>query len=183
MATVSGVSTSGVYGYNVAASTGVATSASAQLAASQALVTSTLVSLGNAPASALTYNAAGLLNSFQQATSNASTNTTTSAQTAQNAILEAQNIITQTLNSLASGSSANTTATSTDIYSLLGLNGTSGSNNASGLVQGPLLNTSTTGSAKAQAAQNAFLVAQYAVTQALTSLASSSSSSLSNSRI
>jgi hypothetical protein len=184
MATVSGVSTSGVYANNVAAtSASVAASPSAQLAASQALVTSTLVSLGNGPSSVLTYNAAGLLNSFQQVTANKSTATTGSAQTAQNAILAAQNAITQTLGSLVSNPSSNTNSSSSDIYSLFSLTGTAGSNNSSGLVQGPLLNTSSTGNANVKAAQNAYLVAQYAVTQALTSIVSSASLIPSNSRI
>lgn len=183
MSTVSSVSTSNAYGYSLAlTSAGVAASSNAQAvkaqaAAIQSSLVSTLVSLGNNnSSSALTYNAAGLLSSFQPV----STNTTaiSSAQSAQNAVLAADNAITQTLSSLASGSAAK--QTSTDIYSLLGLTTAAGSDNFLGLTQGSLLNSTVTGGSKAQTSQSAVLAAQYAVTQTLNSLTASPASTLSS---
>lgn len=183
MSTVSSVSTSNAYGYSLAlSSAGVAAGANAQAmkaqaAAIQSSLVSTLVTLGNNnSSSALTYNAAGLLGSFQPASSN--TTAISKARAAQNAVLAANNAITQTLGSLASGTSAK--QTSTDIYSLLGLTTAAGSGNSPGLTPGSLLNTTVTGGTQAQTSQSAVLAAQNAVTQTLNSLAASPVSTLSS---
>jgi len=175
MSTIPVVSTTGVYGYTAPA-TSTASAALAQ-SATRLAVTDTLASLGSSSPSPLTYNAAGLLSSFQQATSN--TSNTTPAQAAQNALLQVEYAITQTMDSLISGTSSN--SSSTDISPLFSLPGTSNTNGLSG---NSLLNgaTSTSGSNSAQqAAQNAVLSAQYAVAQALNSLTSGSSSNSSSS--
>jgi hypothetical protein len=185
MSTVSSVSTSNAYGYSLALTgAGVAASSSAnavkaQVAAIQSSLVGTLASLGNNnSSSALTYNAAGLLNTFQQVQSNQTAVGTTSAQAAQNAILAANNTITQTLSSLASGSSSK--QTSSDLYSLLGLTAASGSSNSLGLSQGSSLNTTAAAGTKAQASQNAVLAAQNVVTQTLNSLLTSPTSTVSS---
>lgn len=185
MTTVSGVQASTAYGY-VAPTTGAGNSASPQANAAQpAAPESVLASFGNSASSPLTYNAAGLIHSLQQATPTTSKNTT-SAQAAQNAILAAQNAVTDTLNSLQSNSSADSTNSSAlDIAALFGVPGTSNSNDPFGLSQSPALNapasTPATGGSAAQTAQNAVIAAQNAVTQTLNSLGASSSSNSSSS--
>lgn len=170
MSTIPGVTATGTYGYTATATDPIS-APSVQLAAAQLAVTETLASLGSNTSSPLTYNAAGLLNSLQQTTSN--TSNTTPAQAAQNALLQVEYAITQTMDSLVSGTSSN--SSSTDTSPLFSLPGTVGAN---GLFGNSLLNgaTSTPGSSAQQTAQNAVLSAQYAVTQALSSLTSGSSS-------
>ena len=175
MSTIPSVSSTGLYGYTAPTSNAVS-AALAQSAATQLSVISTLTSLGSNSSSPLTYDASGLFGSLPQTISN--TANTTPAQAAQNAYLQVEYAITQTMGSLISGSSSN--SSSTDVSPLFTLPGTAGT---SGLFGSSLPNgtTSTTGSATAQqAAQNAVLSAQYAITQALNSLTSSTSNSSSS---
>ncbi len=166
MSTISGVTATGTYGYTAPATVSASTG-SAQLAAAQAAVTETLASLGSSSSSPLTYNATGLLGSLQQTTSVASN--TTPAQAAQNALLQVEYAITQSMDSLVSGTS--TDSSNTDTSPLFSLPGTAAT---SGMLGNPLLNstTSASGVSAQQAAQNAALNAEYAVTQALNSLTS-----------
>ncbi len=176
MSTIPGVSSTGLYGYTSPATNAVS-AALAQSAATQLSVISTLTSLGSNSSSPLTYDASGLFGSLQQATSN--TANTTPAQAAQNAYLQVEYAISQTMDSLISGSSSSSSGT--DISSLFSLPGTTGANSLFGSVL-PNGFTSATGSTSAQqAAQNAVLSAQYAITQALGSLTSGSSTNSSSS--
>lgn len=179
MSTVSSISTSGVYSYPSA--TNAASTAQAQSAAAKLSVINTLTSLGTNTPSPLTYNAAGLLSSFQQTTLNTSNTPVTNAQAAQNAVLQVEYAITQTLGSLVTGTSPN--SSSSDISSLFSLPGTTDTSNPFGTSLGSLLNvqtgSSTSGLTSAQTAQYAVLSAQYAVTQALTSMTSNTTSNLS----
>ena len=173
MSTISAVSAASVYA-NSAPANGAVSAALAQVAATQLSVMNTLVSLGsNDSSSPLTYTAAGLLGSLQQTTSSTTGSATTNVQAAQNAYLEVQYAISQTLSSLVSGSSPNSSGS--DLSSLFNLAGTSDVNNLFGSPTGSLLNTST-GNSSSQAAQFAVINAQYALTQALASMSSSSSS-------
>ncbi len=172
MASLSGVSTSGVNGSN-ATNTSTALSAisrsnaaALQTAAIQSSVVSTLVSLGSNRNTALTYNASGLMNSYPQVSS--TTQVPTRVQAAQDALLATQNVISETLSSLSNAASANAT---TGLTSLLGSTGTLATYNSSGLVQASFPYSTTTGKVDAQSAQSAVLQAQYSVTQALGSLA------------
>jgi len=175
MSTISAVSAASVYANNTPANSAVS-AALAQVAATQLSVMNTLVSLGsNDSSSPLTYTAAGLLGSLQQTTSGTTNSATTNVQAAQNAYLEVQYAISQTLSSLVSGTSPNSSGS--DISSLFGLPGTTDANNPLGSSLGSLLNTST-GNSSTQAAQFAVINAQYALTQALGSLTSSSSSTI-----
>ena len=189
MTTISGVSPNS-YGYNApATSTGgsVSKKPNAGVAQSTSLssVENTLASLGGSSSSPLTYNATGLLNSLQQATSAKATTATTSVQAAQQAVLAAENVVTETLNSLTSGSSSN--SSTSDNSALFGLPGASGTSDPFGLAQGslskPATNTSPAGSSGAQAAYDAVLAAENVVTETLNSLASGSSSNSPNSKI
>jgi hypothetical protein len=202
MATVSGISASSTYGGN-APVTGAGVSVSqkpnaqnsnavtAQSASSLSALESVFASSGSGLSLPLTYNAAGLLNSSGQAT--ALTPAKTSAQAAQNAVLAAQNVVTQTLGSLFAGSSPNADDSSNSsgsaVSSLLGLPGTlgtSGSNDPFGSLQNPLLNTPSSASAKsgsaAKTVQDAVLAAENAVTNTLDSLTSGSSAHSSRAR-
>lgn len=135
-----------------------------------------LVSLGGNPTSPLTYNAAGLLNSFQQAASAKPATATTSMQAAKQAILTAENAVTEALNSLTSGSSPNSSAS--DNSALFSLPGTIATNNQLGLAQGLLskpANTPASGSTSAQTAQQAVIAVENAITETLNSLTSGSS--------
>lgn len=132
MTSVSSVSTSSTYGYS-APTTGVSAVASqktdqAAVQKSLAALESALTSFGSNPSSPLTYNASGLLDSFQQATPN-STTATTSAERAQAAVLAAQVAVTNTLSSLLStdDSSGSSDSSGSDILSLFTLPGTSNS--------------------------------------------------------
>ena len=170
MSTIPGISATGTYGYT-APTTDPTSAPSVQATAAQLAVIETLTSLGSSSPSPLTYNAAGLLSTLQQGTSN--TSNTTPAQAAQNALLQVEYAITQTMDSLISGTSSN--SSSTDITSLFSLPGTAAT---SGLLGNSLLNgiaPATGGTSAQQTAQNAVLSAQYAVTQALASLTSGSS--------
>jgi len=90
------------------------------VATTKLAIESTIVSIGNKKAdSALTYNISGLLDSSNQLSASKS-NTLTSEQAAQNAILQAQTTISDALNGLSGGSSSNT---SSDIASLLNIPG------------------------------------------------------------
>ena len=142
----------------------------AQAAASLPSVENTSASLGASPPLPLTYNASGQLNSLPQAAPAKSTAATTSVQAAKDAILAAENAVTETLNSLISGPSSNSSAP--DTSALFGLPGTSAVNNPLELAKGSLLNASTNGSSGAQTAQNAILAAENAVTETLGSLVS-----------
>lgn len=176
MSTIPGVSSTGLLGYTTPPTNPVG-AALAQSAAIQLSVISTLTSLGGNSSSPLTYDAAGLFGAIQQTPSN--TANTTPAQAAQNAYLQVEYAITQTMGSLISGSSSN--SSSSDVSSLFTLPGTAGTD---GLFGSSLPNgiTSTTGSTTAQqAAQNAVLSAQYAITQALNSLTSGTTSNSSSS--
>ncbi len=173
MATVSGVSTSGV---NSSTATNAGTAVSAisksnaaalQLATIQSSVVGTLVTLGNNRSTALTYNASGLMNTYPQV--NPTTSEPTSVQTAQDTLLATQNVISQTLSSLSNAASANTATTG--MTSLLGSTAALASYNSSGLVQAAFPYSTTTGKIDASSAQGAVLQAQYSVTQALGSLA------------
>lgn len=176
MSTIPSVSSTGLYGYTAPAANAVS-AALAQSAATQLSVISTLTSLGGNSSSPLTYDESGLFGAIQQAPS--STTNTTPAQAARNAYLQVEYAIMQTTGSLISGSSSN--SSNSDVSPLFTLPGTAGT---SGLLGSSLPNgtTSTTGVATAQqAAQNAVLAAQYAITQALGSLISGSSSNSSSS--
>jgi len=169
MSTISPVSAPSAYANTTPANSAVS-AALAQVAATQLSVMNTLVSLGsNDSSSPLTYTSAGLLGSLQQPTSGTTGSATTNAQAAQNAYLDVQYAISQTLSSLVSGTSSN--ASGSDISSLFSLPGTTNTSNT----YGPLLNTST-GNTSTQAAQFAVINAQYAMNQALGSMTSSSSS-------
>ena len=168
MSTISPVSAPSAYANNTPANSAVS-AALAQVAATQLSVMNTLVSLGsNDSSSPLTYTAAGLLGSLKQPTSGTTGSATTNAQAAQNAYLEVQYAISQTLSSLVSGTSPNSSGT--DISALFSQPGTTNTSNTFG----PLLNTST-GNTSTQSAQFAVINAQYAMNQALSSMTSSSS--------
>lgn len=177
MSTIPGVTATGLYGYTPPATNAVS-AALAQSATTQLSVISTLTSLGSNSSVPLTYNAAGLLNTFQQATTS-NTSNTTPAQAAQNAYLQVEYAISQTMDSLISGNSSSSSGT--DLSSLFSLPGTTGTSSLFGS-SFPNGITSATGSTSAQqAAQNAVLSAQYAITQALGLLTSGSSSNSSSS--
>jgi hypothetical protein len=74
MSTIPGITATGVYGYT-APTTDPTSAPSVQAAAAQLAVIETLTSLGSSSSSPLTYNAAGLLSTLQQATSNTSNTT------------------------------------------------------------------------------------------------------------
>lgn len=151
---------------------GAVSAALAQSAAAQLGVINTLASLGGNSSSPSTYSFADLLISFQQATPATSNNAVTGAQSAQNAFLNVEYAITQTLSSLMYGSSPDSSGT--DIFSLINPAGTSASNGLFGSSSGTFMN-GLVGSTSAQASQYAVLNAQYALTQALSSMTSSSS--------
>lgn len=148
---------------------GAVSAALAQSAAAQLAVINTLASLGGNASASSTYNFADLLNSFQQTVPGTSTSAGSGAQSAQNAFLNVEYAITQTLSSLLSGSAPDT-ASGTDIFALMNPTGTSGSNGLFGSSPGAFLN-GFTGSTSAEAAHYAILNAQYAMNQALGTLA------------
>lgn len=80
---------------------------------------STIVTLGNKPSESLTYNAMGMLNAADLAKTTQS-NSLTSEQAAQNAILQAQTAMSDALNTLSSDS---TSSSINDISSLLNIPG------------------------------------------------------------
>jgi hypothetical protein len=95
---------------------------------------------------------------------------TSSAQAAQNAYLEVEYAITQTLGSLMSDSSTN--SANSDLSSLFGLAGTADINSLFGSTPNSLL---AVGNSRTQAAQYAAINAQFALNQTLNSLTTSSS--------
>ncbi|MDD4911631.1 MAG: hypothetical protein PHP57_05000 [Sideroxydans sp.] len=80
---------------------------------------STIVTLGSKPSESLTYNAMGMLNAADLAKTTQS-NSLTSEQAAQNAILQAQTAMSDALNTLSSDSTSNAI---NDISSLLNIPG------------------------------------------------------------
>jgi hypothetical protein len=152
---------------------GAVSAALAQSAAAQLAVINTLASLGGNSSSPSAYSFADLLISFQQATPATPNNAATGAQSAQNAFLNVEYAITQTLSSLMYGSSADSSGT--DIFSLMNPAGTSATNGLFGSSSGTFMN-GLVGSSSAQAAQYAVLNAQYALTQVLSSMTSGLSS-------
>ena len=163
MTTISGVVSSGVYVNN--ASSQNARSLVAAMpdvgvmpAASPSSLVSAFTSLAGTSDSPLTYNAAGMFNSFQQANLNTPA---TRVQSAQNAVFAAQNTVSQTLASLMSGLQSNSPGTdifgsNTRTSDLFGLNGGSPADASAG-----------TSNMTAQAAQRAYLAAENVITQAL----------------
>lgn len=170
MSTIPGLSASNLYSYLSAMNAGGNVVNPANYAAwaqaAQLSAITTLTSSGNSPASPLTYNASGLPGSLQPlaTTSNAAT---TPAQAAQNAYLQVEYAISQTLASMISGSSSD--SSNSGLSSLFGLAGSAEINNLPG-------STSATG-ARTQAARYAAINAQFALTQALNSPTSGTSSS------
>jgi hypothetical protein len=150
---------------------GAVSAALAQSAAAQLVVINTLASLGGNSSSPSAYSFADLLISFQQATPATPNNAATGTQSAQNAFLNVEYAITQTLSSLMYGSSPDSSGT--DIFSLMNPAGTSATNGLFGTSSGMFMN-GLAGSNSAQAAQYAVLNAQYALTQALSSMTSGS---------
>jgi hypothetical protein len=104
-------------------------------------------------------------------------NAATPAVSAQNAFLSVEYAITQTLGSLISGSSPDTS--NTNIFSLVNPTGVSANNGLFGSPNGAFL-SGFTGSTTAEAAQYAVLNAQYAATQALNSLSANPSTNSSS---
>ncbi len=153
---------------------GAVSAALAQSAAAQLAVINTLASLGGNSSSPSAYGFADLLISFQQTTPATPNNAATGAQTAQNAFLNVEYAITQTLRSLMYGASPD--SSSTDIFSLINPAGPSATNGLLGSSSGTFMN-GLTGSTSAQASQYAVLNAQYAVNLALASLTSNTNSS------
>jgi hypothetical protein len=145
----------------------------AQAAATQLAVINTLASLGGNSSTPSTYSFADLLISLQQTVPATSNNATTGAPSAQDAFLGVEYAISQTLSSLVSGSSPN--STSTDIFSLLYPAGTAANTGLFGTSPGAFMN-GFTGSTSAQAAQYAALNAQYALNLTLASLTSNPAS-------
>jgi hypothetical protein len=140
----------------------------AQSAVAQLAVINTLASLGSNSTTSANYNFADLLSSFQQTVPGTTNNAATPPQSAQDAFLSVEYAITQTLSSLISGSSPDTS--NTDIFSLVNPAGVSGNNGLFGSQNGTFLG-GFTGSTSAEAAHYAVLNAQYAVNQTLGSLA------------
>ncbi len=139
MTTISGLSASVISGYTIKSGS-VNTNATS---ANPSSLTSVFTALsGNSPAP-LTYNAAGMLGS------------TTSAQAAQNAVIAAQNAMTQTLDSMMSGSQTKSSAA--DLF-------------GSGTPPEQTAAPQATGKMTAQTAQQAYLDAQNVITQSLNSI-------------
>lgn len=176
MTTISGISSPNISAYKTPA-TGAGGSASAQAnaagatqpAVSQSAVDSVLATLGNNASSPLTYNAAGLLGSRQPVPSPAAGATKTSMQAAKDAVVAAENVVTDTLNSLLSNSPADqSVSSSSDVSALFGLPATSNAGK-------PLLSSSVSTASTNSAAQNAVITAQNVVTSTLASLGAVSS--------
>ncbi len=172
MTTVSSATSAGVYNYAApsksAETPATVKSDAVQKQAVPSPVASSLTSSSNASTSALTYNAAGLMNAFQQASANKPSTGGISQQAAKDAVIAAQNAMNKTLESLMSGSSGDTSTT--DIFGLSTDNADSdpfGSSATSNPSSGKSV------SSTALAAQNAYLAAQNAVTSSLGSLGSS----------
>lgn len=166
MSTVPTVTSTSAYRYTAPAKSA-ASAALAQSAATQLSVIGTLTSLGGNSSAPTIYDAAGLLSSFQQPASGTGGGTTSGTQNAQDAYLQVQYAISQTLASLVSGTSQD--VSNQDIFALVNPAGPSSTSGIGTLLNGA--NATTT----AQAAQYAALNAQYAITQALGSLTTSAS--------
>jgi hypothetical protein len=183
MTTIPGVSITSFYGYTAPApsagsSANSTNNAPGSVPGNQLSLESTLVSLSNGASSPLTYNAAGLISALQPTTPSSVANATSGVQAAQDAVLAAENLITQTLSALTSGTTSN--SSSSDISSLFALTGTTATNYIYGSTLDSLLNptnnNASTNIPGAQSAQDAILNAQYALNQALASLAANSTS-------
>jgi hypothetical protein len=147
MTTISGLSASVISGYTIKSGSVNTNAASTNAAsANPSSLTGVFTALSGSSSAPLTYNAAGLLGS------------TTSAQTAQDAVIAAQNAMTQTLDSMMSGSQTKSSAA--DLF---------GSGTPPGQTAAP--RTNTTGKMTAQTAQQAYLDAQNVITQSLNSIA------------
>ncbi len=165
MTTISSVSASNVYGYNAPASS----TAGGAPASSSSSIGGVIASFGSTSSAPLTYNAAGLITSQPAATH-------VTAQAAQADYLAAESAMNQALASLMLSSSSNSTSTSSSTADIFGLN--SSVNNPPGLLNSLLspaststpASASTSTSSTATTAQSAYLSAQNAVSQALSSL-------------
>jgi len=167
MTTISGVSPSALQSYTTSATKAASPDTNATPSASRFSGVDAFIPSSTNTATPLTYNAAGQFSASQQANTVPPPAQQTSAQAAHQAVLAAENVVTQTLNSLASGSSSN--SSNSDTSSLFNLPGTSSSNQAA-----PTPATSSNSSSNN--AQNAIVSAQNAVTDTLNTLASGFSS-------
>lgn len=161
MTTISSTTLATLYKYNAPSGASASSGASTVTAEQQPVNVSsppesTTTSFGNGSSSPLTYNAAGLMDAFRQATANKPSGSSP-AQTARDAIIVAENAITQTQGSLGASSPASTSVS--DILSL-------GSDQTNGLSGSPAATVST----NAQSAQTAYLAAENAITKAQGSL-------------
>lgn len=161
MTTISSTTLATLYKYNAPSGVGASTGANAVTSEPLPINVSSpqesaTTSFGNNSSLPLTYNTAGLQDSFRQATANKPSGSSP-AQTARDAIIAAENAITQTQGSLGASSPANTSVS--DILSL----GTNQTNELSG-------SPAATVSTSAQSAQTAYLAAENAITKALGSL-------------
>lgn len=170
MTTVSGISSSSISGYKAPA-TGAGGSVGAQAnvagatqpAVNQPAVESVLTTLGNNASYPLTYNAAGLLGSRQQVSPSAAGATKISMQAAKDAVVAAENVVTDTLGSLLSNSSSGSTNSS--FSAMPALQGSPGRSNVNVLMAG----------SDGQTAQNMFITVQNGITNTLNSLGADSS--------
>jgi hypothetical protein len=153
---------------NPASKTNAQTNA-AQNPTNTSAIASTITTIKGAASEPLTYNPNGLLKPTQSAQPVSPVSTAlpvTPLQTAQTAVLAAQNVVTQTMDSMLSTSTASSSAS--NLFST-----GAAANDPLGLTS-PTANTptgSSTSGISAQAAQAAYLSAQDAVTQALNSIA------------
>jgi hypothetical protein len=164
MTTISN-STPGIYGYSPSltrSGNAAGTASSAVVATSGSSSDFTASSVSDAP---LTYNAAGQL---QPAIGNKPT-TSITPEGARSAYLDAENAVTQALESLTTGSASNTSTS--DIF---GAGSTSKANDLFGLAGNASVNPAASPvadvNAKAQVAQKAYMATQNMVTQSLNSL-------------
>lgn len=174
MTTISSVSPASISGYNAplanaansaipASHTNAQTNA-VQVAANAASISSTITTISGTASAPLTYSSNGLLKPTQSVQPTQPVSTAlpvTPLQTAQNAVLAAQNVVTQTLDTMFSTSPVNSSAS--NIFSA-----STAANDPLGLAS-PTSNapTGTTSSS----VQTAYIDAQNAVTQALYSIA------------
>jgi hypothetical protein len=173
MTTISSVSPASISGYNAplanaansaspASHTNAQTNAT-QTAANASAIASTITTLNNAASAPLTYSPNGLLKptqSVQPAQPVSTALPVTPLQTAQTAVLAAQNVVTQTMDSMFSTSPASSSAS--NLFST-----GAAANDPLGLAS-PTANSPT--GTSSSSAQTAYLAAQNAVTQALNSI-------------
>jgi hypothetical protein len=179
MSTVSGIPASALYGFplTAAASNGSGKIDYALLAQEiQLSAITTLTSSGNT-ASPLTYSATGLFGTQPQ-TAPASNTPVSATQAAQDAYLQTQYAVNQTLASLLTDSSTSNTANQ-DIFSQL-YPAAAGINGPTGTASSDLLSLLNGGNSGTQNAQYAYLNAQYALNQALASLTANPASNVSS---